>query len=175
MVGIPASGKSTKAEELVRKGAVIISSDKVREELFGDANIHYTDEWLQGLGYDGPEDNASKEMFANRNVFDIVYRRCSESLRAGTDVIIDSTSCNRTARKLVLDNVRNAARRICLVMAVPYKTCCLRNSLRKRIVPDDAMKRIAGAFEFPKLEEGFDEIEYVGDINDIDYGEAISS
>ena len=38
LVGLPASGKSTYAEKLRKKGFHIHSSDKIREELTGDVN-----------------------------------------------------------------------------------------------------------------------------------------
>lgn len=174
MVGIPASGKSTKAQELVEKGAVKVSSDLIRKELFGEEEIHYTDEWLRETGYDGPDERAAKEEYANNTLFDLLFERCSGFLSKGFDVITDSTSCSRFARKRVLDNVRNADRIVCIVMAVPFELCCIRNRLRDRVVPDYAMKRIAGNFQFPDREEGFDEIVYIGNKEDIDYGEARS-
>ncbi len=174
MVGIPASGKSTKTAELIRKGAIAISSDTIREEIFGDANITYTEKWLAEQGYDGAQDNSSKEFFANARIFDIVYRKCSERLLAGQDVIIDSTSCNKKARQVALENIKNADRRVCIVMAVSFRTCCIRNKMRDRVVPDDAMRRIADHFEFPSEEEGFDKIIYIGNREDIDYGKEVS-
>ena len=40
MVGLPASGKSTKAQELAKEyNATIFSSDALRKELYGDENI----------------------------------------------------------------------------------------------------------------------------------------
>lgn len=95
MVGIPASGKSTKAAELVEKGAMLISSDKMRQKLLGDENTHFTDTWLQEMGYDGPQEIRAKEVFANSKVFDLVYRQSSERLMEGIDVIVDATSCSR--------------------------------------------------------------------------------
>ena len=39
MVGLPGSGKSTYAEKLSKeRSAIICSSDKVREDLYGDEN-----------------------------------------------------------------------------------------------------------------------------------------
>lgn len=34
-VGIQGSGKSTRGEQLEKQGAMVVSSDKIREELFG--------------------------------------------------------------------------------------------------------------------------------------------
>lgn len=172
MVGIPASGKSTATAALVEKGAVVISSDLIRKELFGDENTQYTEEWLKDQNYDGAPDTRSKEVFSNGKVFDLVFKTASEKLGAGTDVILDSTACSRNFRRRMLDHIKNADRRVCLVMAVSFEVCCARNRQRERVVPDEAMKRIAGNFEFPSEAEGFDEIVYYGDKNDIDYGEA---
>lgn len=172
MVGIPASGKSTKTKELADKGAVIISSDRIREEIFGDQDVQYTDDWLREHGYDGPDDILSKKAFANNIIFDLVFKRCSEYLSRGFDVVTDSTSCSRAVRKRVLESIKNASKRICIVMAVPFAECIRRNALRNRDVPEHVMKRIADHFQFPSLAEGFDEIMCIGNREDIDYGEA---
>ena len=89
-------------------------------------------------------------------------------------MIIDSTSCNKKARQVALENIKNANRRVCIVMAVSFRTCCIRNKMRDRVVPDDAMRRIADHFEFPSEEEGFDKIIYIGNRADIDYGKEVS-
>ena len=111
MVGIPASGKSTKTKELAEKGAVIVSSDRIRKETFGDQDIQYTEDWLRENGYDGPDDVTSKKNFANIKIFDIVFERCSDYLGKGFDVVIDSTSCSRAMRKRNLDIIKNADKR----------------------------------------------------------------
>ena len=171
MVGIPASGKSTQTSKLTEKGGIIVSSDLMRAETFGDEDIQYTEEWLKEQGYEGAQDVRSKEIFGNSKMFDLAYKRCSEKLAQGLDVIFDSTACSRKARKFILDNVTNADRCICMVMAVPFDVCCKRNKMRDRTVSDSVMSRIAGNFEFPMPDEGFDEIIYCGEKSDIDYGE----
>ena len=71
MIGLSGSGKSTVAEEYAKKyDAKIISSDKIREELYGDENI-------QG----DPND-----------VFRIVHERIFDLLKSGFSIIYDATN-----------------------------------------------------------------------------------
>lgn len=175
MVGIPGSGKSSAAENILENGAVLISSDRLREEFFGDEGLQYTEEWLREQGYDGKDDVHAKERFANTKIFESVFKRCSESLARGEDVILDSTACRKKMRSKILSNIRNADRTVCIVMAVPFEVCVERNQKRERTVPAYTMKGIAGSFEFPTEDEGFDEIIYCGDKSDIDYGEGTCS
>lgn len=171
MVGIPASGKSTAAATILKNGAALVSSDRLREEFFGDEKIQYTEEWLRAQGYDGADDVSSKEDFANTKIFESAFQRCSEILARGMDVIMDSTACGRKTRKHILRKIRNADRTVCIVMAVSFAVCMQRNLSRKRIVPAFFMERSARSFQFPSVDEGFDEIIYYGNISDIDYGE----
>ena len=163
------------AASLTEKGAVLVSTDRIRAEVFGDEEIQYTEDWLRDQGYAGAQDIRSKAIFANSRLFDLAYERCSKKLAEGADVVMDATSCSRKARRFILDNVSNADRCVCMVIAAPFEICCMRNRMRSRIVPDEAMKRISEGFEFPSKEEGFDEIIYCGDKKDIDYGEGKNS
>lgn len=170
MVGIPASGKSTKVKELVENGAVVYSSDVMRKEMFGDSGIQFTDEWLQKLKYDGPDVFLEKKHFVERYIFAELYNRVEKALLEGKDVVMDSTNPSRSIRKRIIDRFNGVADRIVAeVMAVPFDVCMERNLKRERVVPEDAMIRIRNEFEFPELEEGFDEVVCENDKNSIDY------
>lgn len=39
LVGLAASGKSTVASKMEQKGAIVVSSDAIRKELFGDESV----------------------------------------------------------------------------------------------------------------------------------------
>ncbi|MCR5544321.1 MAG: ATP-binding protein [Eubacterium sp.] len=170
MVGIPASGKSTKVNEFVENGAIAYSSDVLRGEMFGDPGIQFTDEWLEKLKYDGPDDYMKKKLFVEKYIFSEIYNRIEKALVDGKDVVMDATNPGKNTRKRIMDRLKKYADRVvAVVMATPFDVCMERNQKRDRTVPEEAMIRIRNEFEFPELEEGFDEIIYVNDKNDIDY------
>lgn len=77
MIGLPASGKSYKAETLSKLyNAHIHSSDKLRLELFGDENIQ----------------DKNNELFAE------LHRRIKKDLSVGKSVIYDATNISYKRR-----------------------------------------------------------------------------
>lgn len=78
MMGIPGSGKSTIAKKLKSsmEKAVILSSDDLREEMYGNR---------QDLEHHG-------------EVFEELHRRAKEALKQGIDVIYDATNINSKRR-----------------------------------------------------------------------------
>ena len=113
MIGISGSGKSTLANKLaIDKEAYVISSDKIRKELYGDENI-------QG----DPNE-----------VFNLVHERILAYLRSGIDVIYDATNIslkNRGTLFKLLKNTYIRVNNIAVVMTTPLNICLKNNSLRE--------------------------------------------
>ena len=173
MVGIPASGKTSVCKELEKKGVKIFSTDAIRHELFGDEALQYTEEWLIEHAYNGADEHLEKSDFASLEVFRIQYERINAELKIGHDVVADAVNNSVKVRKKMLSNCSKYADKIVAnVMATPYELCLERNSKRDRTVPPYIMKLLADDYEEPTLDEGFDEIIYYDDKNDIDYGKA---
>jgi predicted kinase len=85
MVGLPGSGKSTKAQELSKEyNAVIHSSDKIREELFGTMDTQ-----------DG-----------NDLVFQTLHKRVKSDLRDGKNVIYDACNISYKRRMTFLQEIK---------------------------------------------------------------------
>ena len=76
MIGIVGSGKSSYAQRYL-SDKVILSSDKIREEIFGSASIQKD----------------------NNLIFSTLYRRMVENLIAGNDVVIDATNISLKFRR----------------------------------------------------------------------------
>lgn len=128
MVGVPGSGKSTYAEKLSKEtGAVIISSDNIREELYGDAAI-------QG---------------DNGKVFGMYYYRAKCLLLEGKDIILDATNLTKKDRKNIYNRFGNSYHYEAFVCAVPKEVAKERNANRERVVPEEVIDRMYDRFTFP--------------------------
>lgn len=142
MVGLPGSGKSTKAQELSKEyNAVIHSSDKIREELFGIADVQ-----------DG-----------NEFVFQTLHKRVKSDLRDGKNVIYDATNINYKRRKTFLQEIKKIeCEKIAILMATPYKDCLENNLKRERKVPEEVIVRMYKNFYIPQYYEGWHDIQIIG-------------
>lgn len=147
LVGLPASGKSTLAKELREKEkAVIISSDNIREELFGDVNN---------------QEN-------NQKVFKEMKERVNKHLLEGTNVIYDATNINRKRRIHLINNEIKADGYEVYYLATPYYQCVHRNNKRERKVPVDVIENMYKSLHIPTLLEGWDNIIFHFDKDTID-------
>lgn len=149
-IGLPGSGKSTWANKFMSEGdCVVISSDAIRGELYGDENI-------QG------DPNV---------VFGIVKQRLADAVCGDcTNIILDATNLKKKDRIAHIADlerrVRNSSKQtrdtqydlIAVWFAVPLDECLKRNAGRKRVVPTEVVERMWKNFCPPGYEEGFNEI-----------------
>jgi len=139
MVGLPASGKSYWVREHAKLYDDIISSDSIREELYGDAAI---------------QDDPSR-------VFNIMFQRTRAALKAGRTTFYDATNINAKRRINLLKSLKKLFPDlycICVVVATPIDVCHERNWERDRLVPAYVIDRMLRQFEVPCEAEGWDEI-----------------
>ena len=139
LVGLPGSGKST---WLAHQGAPALSSDQVRALLADDP----TDQTIHG------------------RVFRVLRYLLKERLAVGRPVTyIDATHLTRRERRPYF---RLAGRFGCEVEAlffdVPIEVCLERNRRRERVVPPEAIERMARKLAPPTREEGFSRVTVVG-------------
>ena len=135
LVGLPGSGKSTYLERI---GAPALSSDSVRALLAddpGDQSIH-------------------------PRVFATLRCLLRHRLAIGRPVTyIDATNLTRSERRAYL---RIAEMYGCdaqaLFFDVPLEVCLERNLRRNRVVPEEAVRKMAAKLTPPRLEEGFSKI-----------------
>lgn len=141
LVGLPASGKSTYAiERLANDSTIILSSDELRKELFGDENC---------------QEN-------NGIVFKTLYKRAKEYLQNGKNVVIDATNINLKARRSALSQFEKMPiKREAIVFATPFELCIERDKERSRTVGEAVIKKFLYRFEIPMKYEGFDVIRFV--------------
>lgn len=131
MVGLPASGKSTFANN--HKECIVVSTDEIRAELFGSAEC---------------QENGSL-------VFKTAFDRIAKALASGHDVIFDATNVTRKARKAVF---QFDAEHIAVYMATNAAECKERNSKRERKVPNAVIDRMAARLTVPTVQEGFSKV-----------------
>ena len=140
LVGFPASGKSTYAEELREKGYHVHSSDAIREELTGNVN----------------------SQDKNTDVFDTLHKRVKDDLSNGVSCVYDATNMSMKRRKAFLDEIKKYdVYKKCLLFIVPIDVCKKRNQLRDRQVPDFVFDKMLRQFDVPMKYEGWDEIKVI--------------
>jgi predicted kinase len=134
-VGLPGSGKSTYLE---RGGFNAISSDEIRRLIADDAG----------------------DQTIHARVFATIRYLIRQRLSVGRPVTyVDATHLTRWERK---PYVQLARRHDCEIEAlffdVPVEVCIARNSVRERVVPEEAILKMAKVMEPPAIEEGFDQV-----------------
>lgn len=135
MVGIPGSGKSTKAKEalVANPSWEYVSRDEVRYEYVSDQN-HYFDH--------------------EKEVFKEFCLRVEKFLRAGKTVIADATFINQRSREWFIMNLGVEPQEIhVIVVNTPFKVCMERNAAREGItrVPDSSMYAMKHKFQIPNI------------------------
>jgi len=135
LVGLPGSGKSTYVKKL---GAPVVSSDAVR-----------------GLLADDPTDQS-----IHGRVFRVMRYLLRQRLEIGRPVTyVDATHLTPRERA---PYIRLGELYDCQVEAVffdvPLEVCRERNRGRDRVVPEEALERMALKLKPPTLEEGFSDI-----------------
>lgn len=139
MIGPAGCGKSTIAKQIAEKYlAEVYSSDSIREELYGDESVQKN----PGL------------------VFRTLYRRASDDLAIGCDVVIDATNLTVKNRKKIFKTFKRYewVRFVAVPVEVPLEVCLKQNRERNRHVPEEVICRMYGQYQAPTIEEGFDEI-----------------
>ena len=140
-VGLPSSGKTSWVDDFIGenqgKAIDVISSDKIREEVFNDI----------------------EDQNHNGEVFDLMKRRTKESLSQGHIAIYEATNISSKRRRALLNELNKYYdKAICLFKYKRLIACQIDNEKRDREVPSDVIDRMYRNFEIPHKNEGFDEI-----------------
>lgn len=137
-VGLPGSGKSTYLAQL---GVNAISSDEIRR-----------------LIADDPHDQTM-----NARIFQVIRYLIYQRIRAGRPVTyVDATHLTLWEREPYVKLARRCGCKLqALFFDVPVEICIARNQARERVVPEEAIRKMAQQMIPPSLEEGFAEITYL--------------
>jgi predicted kinase len=138
LVGLPGSGKSTWLGEA---GYTALSSDAIRKWLADDE----TDQTIHS------------------RVFMTVRYLLRHRLAIGRPVtFVDATSLTPDERRPYIQLAQAfGCDAEAVFFDVPLEVCRARNAARARVVPDDAMEKLAAKLVPPSLEEGFTSVTVV--------------
>lgn len=138
LVGLPGSGKST---YLKRMGVEGLSSDTIRK-------------WLS--------DDETDQTIHDR-VFETLRYLLRQRLSLGRPLTyIDATNLTVAERAPYLGIGRSYGCQVeALFFDIPLDLCRERNARRHRVVPEEAIGKMAARLVPPTLEEGFDRIERI--------------
>ena len=132
LCGIPGSGKTTLSEQLA--------------EQFNAKLYCYDD--LPGCHNPDKADAVHKQMWTS----------ISDDLRNGYNVVCDDLHTKPVWRNDILSAVDASCRKIIIVMTTSLDECLRRNANRKARLPDFLLRSLHETFQFPTLDEGWDEI-----------------
>jgi predicted kinase len=137
-IGLPGSGKSSWFK---RHNIRALSSDLVRQLLFDDPN----EQRYQDLVFSNLRSMLKARMIARRPTN-----------------YVDATNLTPHDRHTWIKLARDYGYEVNAVFFdVPLEVCMERNQRRHRVVPEDAMRRMAAKFRPPTFEEGFSKITVV--------------
>ena len=138
LVGLPASGKSHWAQENYgdKDDYKIMSSDSIREELFGDESIQ--------------EDNP--------RVFGWMRKRTVSNLKDGINVVYDATNISRKRRVAIMNESPKGTTFSCVYFDTHPDDILKRNNKRNRQVPFKTIFNMYRNMQIPVKGEGFQSI-----------------
>lgn len=137
MMGYPGSGKSFICKKIFNETDLYLSSDELREELYG-----------------------FRDQTHNKEVFEELYKRAISYADKG-NVIIDSTALTRKDRARVINQLKKYYDMTLFCVIRPIQEVVQENENRKdsnEYIPEAIFKQILGRFQLPTYDEGWSEI-----------------
>lgn len=147
LVGIPASGKTTYAKSLENENTIRLSSDDIREELFGD------------VGHQGDSTVVFQEM----------DKRTKVALKSGKSVIYDATNANSRRRIHLIKSVPKDVVKKCVYFTHPIGKLCERDFWRDKTVGKEVIMKVYKRLSPPMYWEGWSDIKIVSNYKELSH------
>lgn len=154
LCGLSASGKSQYIENITwikedireEDKSVVLSTDNLRKEICGSVE----DQSMNGV------------------VFQKFHNLIRSNLKNGMDVFAEATNITMESRRSILNVIKGIdCEKVFVVIVKPIDECKKDNIDREHPVPGYVIDKQARKFQIPFLEEGWDKIEFVDHITDI--------
>lgn len=157
LIGVAGVGKSTYIQKVKTEKSLVLSSDELRIELFGDLEAG-----------NAPE--------AIPVVFKTLHERMKEALlsKQYDTIFYDATNLNRKLRKGFYEQFKKYAEIEAIVLVKPLATILEQNAQRSGFakVPESVIRRMYESLQVPRISVDCDKIEVIGDFED--FAEEIS-
>ena len=151
LIGVAGVGKSTYIKQHKTEKSLVLSSDELRIELFGDLEVG-----------NAPE--------AIPVVFKTLHERMKEALlsKQYDTIFYDATNLSRKLRKGFYEQFKKYAEIEAIVLVKPLATILEQNSQRSGFakVPESVVRRMYESLQVPRIGVDCDKIEVIGDFED---------
>lgn len=142
MMGVPGSGKSTYAKNILKDGDIYISRDEIRYSLLTEEDDYFA-----------KENEVIKTFIENIDEALEVKEYCG-------NVYADATHLSPKGRAQVLNQLKNKDKVSVIYLDIPLNIVLERNAQRegRALVPENVVRRMYNSIILPTKEEGIEEL-----------------
>ena len=151
MMGVPGSGKSTYAKNILKYGDIYVSRDEIRYSLLTDEDDYF-----------------AKENEVIKTFIESIDKSLEMEEYCG-DVFADATHLSPKSRAQVLNQLKNKDRVSVIYLDIPLNVILERNAKRtgRALVPEDVVRRMYNSIQLPTRAEGIESIYFINENQEI--------
>lgn len=151
MMGVPGSGKSTYAKNILKYGDIYVSRDEIRYSLLTDEDDYFA-----------KENEVIKTFIESIDKSLVMEEYCG-------DVYADATHLSPKGRAQVLNQLKNKDRVSVIYLDIPLNVILERNAKRtgRALVPEDVVRRMYNSIQLPTRAEGIESIYFINENQEI--------
>lgn len=151
MMGVPGSGKSTYAKNILKYGDIYISRDEIRYSLLTDEDDYF-----------------AKENEVIKTFIESIDKSLELEEYHG-DVYADATHLSRKGRAQVLSQLKNKDKVSVIYLDIPLNIILKRNAQRtgRALVPENVIRRMYNSIQLPTRAEGIEKIYFINENQEV--------